>query len=56
MLRDQSQLEPKAVEEVLEAMSDKLAAAKTMTFTATVTYEAPARTGRPASPTRRSRR
>ncbi len=46
MLPDRPQLEPKAVA-ILEAMSDKLAAARTMTFTATITYEAPARTGQP---------
>lgn len=46
VLPDRPQLEPKAVA-ILKAMSDKLAAAKTMTFTATVTYEAPARTGQP---------
>jgi len=46
MLPDRPQLEPKAVE-ILEAMSERLAAARTMTFTATVTYEAPARTGQP---------
>ena len=46
VLPDRPQLEPKAVE-ILKAMSDRLAAAKTMTFTATVTYEAPARTGQP---------
>jgi hypothetical protein len=46
MLPDRPQLEPKAVA-ILKAMSDKLAAAKTMTFTATVTYEAAARTGQP---------
>jgi hypothetical protein len=42
----QPQLEPKAVE-LLQAMSAKLAAATTMTFTAVATYESPARTGLP---------
>jgi hypothetical protein len=46
MLPDRPQLEPKAVA-ILKAMSDRLAAARTMTFTATVTYEAAARTGQP---------
>jgi hypothetical protein len=40
------ELEPKAVA-LLKAMSSKLAAAKTMTFTAVTTYESPARTGEP---------
>ncbi len=43
-LPTQPQLEPKAVE-LLQAMSAKLAAAKTMSFTAVATYESPARTG-----------
>src|SRR5690242_12196689 len=46
MLPDRPQLEPKAVE-ILKAMSDRLAAARTMTFTAVAMYEAPARTGQP---------
>jgi hypothetical protein len=40
------ELEPKALA-LLKAMSDKLASAKTMTFTAITTYESPARTGEP---------
>ncbi|HEX3349775.1 MAG TPA: DUF2092 domain-containing protein [Acetobacteraceae bacterium] len=40
------ELEPKAIE-LLKAMSDKLSAAKAMTFTAVATYESPDRTGEP---------
>src|SRR5260370_16251828 len=40
------QLEPKAID-ILKAMSARLAAAHTMTFTALTTYESPARTGQP---------
>lgn len=40
----QTNLEPKAVE-VLKAMSDRLAAAKTLKFTAVTTYENPSRLG-----------
>jgi len=39
-------LEPKAVA-ILKAASDRLAAAKTLSFTAVATYESPARTGQP---------
>lgn len=39
-------LEPKALE-LLKAMGDRLAGAKSMTFTAVSTYESPARTGYP---------
>jgi hypothetical protein len=39
-------LEPKAID-ILKAASAKLAAAKTLSFTAVVTYESPARTGQP---------
>jgi hypothetical protein len=45
-LPDRPELEPKAVE-LLKAMSAKLAAAKTMSFTSVATYESPARTGQP---------
>ena len=40
------ELEPKALD-LLKAMSDRLAAATSMTFTAVTTYESPARTGEP---------
>ena len=40
------ELEPKALD-ILKAASDKLAAAKTLSFTAVATYESPARTGQP---------
>ena len=40
----QKNLEPKAVE-ILKAMSDRLAAAKTLKFTAVTTYESPSRLG-----------
>lgn len=46
LLPDTPQLEPKAID-ILKAMSAKLAAAHTMTFTALTTYESPARTGQP---------
>jgi len=39
-------LEPKAID-ILKAASAKLAAAKTLSFTAVATYESPARTGQP---------
>ena len=45
-LPDKPELEPKAVE-LLQAMSAKLAAAKTLGFTSVATYESPARTGQP---------
>jgi hypothetical protein len=45
-LPDTPELEPKAMQ-ILKAMSDRLAAARTMTFTAVTTYESPARTGQP---------
>jgi len=47
------ELEPKAVS-LLKAMSDRLAAAKTLRFTALATYESPARTGQPLAYTVRS--
>jgi hypothetical protein len=40
------EIEPQAMA-LIKAMCDKLAAAKTMTFTAVATYESPARTGEP---------
>ena len=40
------EIEPKATA-ILKAASDKLAAAKTLRFTAIATYESPARTGQP---------
>jgi hypothetical protein len=40
------EIEPQAIA-LIKAMCDKLAAAKTMTFTAVATYESPARTGEP---------
>jgi hypothetical protein len=46
VLPDTPQLEPKAIA-ILKAMSDRLAAARTMTFSALTTYESPARTGQP---------
>jgi hypothetical protein len=52
-LPSQPELEPKAVE-LLQAMSARLAAAKTMSFTAVATYESPARTGQPLAYTTRS--
>jgi hypothetical protein len=45
-LPSQPELEPKAVE-LLQAMSARLAGAKTLSFTAVATYESPARTGQP---------
>ncbi len=46
LLPEIPQLEPKAID-ILKAMSARLAAAHTMTFTALTTYESPARTGQP---------
>jgi hypothetical protein len=46
LLPETPQLEPKAID-ILKAMSARLAAAHTMTFTALTTYESPARTGQP---------
>lgn len=46
MLPDKPILEPKALA-ILKAASNRLAAARTMTFTATATYESPARTLQP---------
>ena len=46
VLPETPQLEPKAMA-ILKAMSDRLTAAHTMTFTAVTTYESPARTGQP---------
>jgi hypothetical protein len=46
LLPDKPELEPKAVE-ILKAASAKLAAARTMSFTAIATYESPARTLQP---------
>lgn len=45
-LPDKPELEPKAVE-LLQAMSARLAAARTLSFTSVATYESPARTGQP---------
>ena len=45
-LPETPQLEPKAID-ILKAMSARLAAAHSMTFTALTTYESPARTGQP---------
>src|SRR5882724_7579419 len=45
-LPETPQLEPKAID-ILKAMGNRLAAARTMTFTALATYESPARTGQP---------
>lgn len=45
-LPDKPQLEPRAVE-ILQAMSRKLASAKTLSFNSVATYESPARTGQP---------
>jgi hypothetical protein len=44
--KQQAKLDPKAIE-VLKAMSDRLAAAKSMSFTALSTYESPSRAGPP---------
>jgi hypothetical protein len=49
----ESVLEPKAIE-VLKAASSKLAAARTMSFTAVVTYESPSRLGPPLAYTTKS--
>jgi len=46
-------LEPKAIE-ILKAVCDRLAAAKTMSFTAVVSYESPSRLGTPLIYTTRS--
>lgn len=46
-------LEPRAVE-ILKAASDRLAAARSMSFTAVVTYENPSRLGHPLAYTMRS--
>ncbi|TCK36277.1 hypothetical protein B0G84_5264 [Paraburkholderia sp. BL8N3] len=48
------ELEPQALA-LLKAMSARLAAAKTMSFTAVATYESPARTGQPLAYTTLSR-
>ena len=45
-LPNKPELEPRAVE-ILQAMSKKLASAKTLSFTSIATYESPARTGQP---------
>ena len=47
------ELEPKAIE-ILKAACDKLAAARTMSFTAVVTYESPSRLGTPLAYTTKS--
>jgi hypothetical protein len=52
-LPSQPELEPRAVE-LLQAMSRRLATARTMSFTAVATYESPARTGQPLAYTTRS--
>lgn len=49
----QPALEPKAID-LLKAMSERLAAAKAMSFSATVTYESPSRLGPPLAYTTRS--
>src|SRR5689334_3548558 len=46
-------LDPKAID-LLKAMSARLAAAKSMAFTATITYESPSRLGPPLAYTTRS--
>jgi hypothetical protein len=46
LLPDKPELEPKAIK-ILKTASDRLAAARTMTFTAVATYESPARTLQP---------
>lgn len=46
LLPDKPEIDPKALE-ILKAASDKLAAARTMAFTAVTTYESPARTLQP---------
>ena len=45
-LPDKPEIEPRAVE-ILQAMSSKLASARTLSFTSVATYESPARTGQP---------
>jgi hypothetical protein len=47
------ELEPKAIE-ILKAACDKLAAARTMSFTVVVTYESPSRLGTPLAYTTKS--
>jgi hypothetical protein len=47
------EMEPKAIE-ILKAACDKLAAARTMSFTAVVTYESPSRLGTPLAYTTKS--
>jgi len=46
LLPDKPSLEPKALA-ILKSASDRLAAARTMSFTAVATYESPARTLQP---------
>jgi hypothetical protein len=46
-------LEPKAIE-ILKALCDRLAAARSMSFTAEVTYESPSRMGFPLAYTTKS--
>lgn len=50
---DSPALQPKAID-LLKAMSDRLAAARSMSFTATITYESPSRLGPPLAYTTRS--
>ena len=45
-LKPRVEVEPAALA-LVKAMSDRLAAAKTMSFTATTSYESPDRTGEP---------
>jgi len=49
----QPALDPKAIE-ILKASSSRLAAARTMAFTAEVTYESPSRHGQPLAYTTKS--
>lgn len=51
--RPEPALEPKAIE-LLKAMGERLAAARSMAFTAVVTYESPSRLGPPLAYTTRS--
>jgi hypothetical protein len=53
LLKPQMTLEPKAIE-ILKAASDRLAAARTMSFTAVLSYENPSRLGTPLVYTTRS--
>jgi hypothetical protein len=53
LLPEKPELEPKALA-ILKAASDKLSAARTMTFTAIATYESPAKTLQPLAYTVRS--